>query len=46
MNQYFDIELLPEAVEFLENLNSKEREKIYDNIKKRNSLTTRNFSKN
>jgi len=34
MKQYFDIELLPEAVEFLENLDSKAREKIYYNIKK------------
>jgi phage-related protein len=30
----FDIELLPEAVEFLENLDDKTREKIYYNIKK------------
>lgn len=30
----FDIELLPEAIEFLEKLNDKTREKIYYNIKK------------
>ena len=30
----FDIELLPEAIEFLENLDEKSREKIYYNIKK------------
>ena len=34
MKQNFAIELLPEAVEFLENLDSKAREKIYYNIKK------------
>ncbi|WP_445735576.1 type II toxin-antitoxin system RelE/ParE family toxin [Mariniflexile sp.] len=34
MKQNFEIELLPEAVEFLENLDSKAREKIYYNIKK------------
>lgn len=30
----FDIEFLPEAVDFLENLDEKAREKIYYNIKK------------
>jgi mRNA-degrading endonuclease RelE of RelBE toxin-antitoxin system len=30
----FDVELLPDAVEFLEKLDSKAREKIYYNIKK------------
>ena len=34
MKPNFDIELLPEAVEFLENLDNKSREKIYYNIKK------------
>lgn len=34
MKPNFDIELLPEAVEFLENLDDKTREKIYYNIKK------------
>lgn len=34
MNPNFNIELLPEAIEFLENLDDKSREKIYYNIKK------------
>lgn len=34
MKQNFAIELLPEAIEFLENLDNKTREKIYYNIKK------------
>jgi phage-related protein len=34
MKPNFDIELLPEAVEFLDNLEDKTREKIYYNIKK------------
>lgn len=34
MKPNFDIELLPEAVEFLENLDEKVREKIYYNLKK------------
>lgn len=34
MKPNFEIELLPEAVEFLENLDTKAREKIYYNIKK------------
>jgi phage-related protein len=34
MKQNFEIELLPEAVEFLNKLGDKEREKIYYNIKK------------
>ncbi len=34
MKPNFDIELLPEAVEFLENLDEKAREKIYYNMKK------------
>ena len=34
MQQNFDVELLPEAIEFLENLDEKTREKIYYNIKK------------
>lgn len=34
MKPNFEIELLPEAVEFLENLEDKTREKIYYNIKK------------
>lgn len=34
MKHNFEIELLPEAIEFLENLDDKTREKIYYNIKK------------
>lgn len=34
MKPNFEIELLPEAIEFLENLDDKAREKIYYNIKK------------
>jgi len=34
MKQNFDIELLPEGVEFLETLDEKTREKIYYNIRK------------
>lgn len=34
MKLYFEVELLPEAIDFLENLDDKTREKIYYNIKK------------
>ncbi|MCO5237025.1 MAG: type II toxin-antitoxin system RelE/ParE family toxin [Chitinophagaceae bacterium] len=34
MKPNFDIELLPEAIEFLDNIDDKAREKIYYNIKK------------
>ncbi|MCY7420558.1 MAG: type II toxin-antitoxin system RelE/ParE family toxin [Chitinophagaceae bacterium] len=34
MKANFDIELLPEAIEFLDTLDDKTREKIYYNIKK------------
>ena len=34
MKPNFEIELLPEAIEFLENIDDKTREKIYYNIKK------------
>lgn len=34
MKQNFKVELLPEAVDFLEKLDTKSREKIYYNIKK------------
>ncbi|MEX2569337.1 MAG: type II toxin-antitoxin system RelE/ParE family toxin [Cyclobacteriaceae bacterium] len=34
MKPKFDVELLPEAIEFIENLDDKTREKIYFNIKK------------
>lgn len=39
MKPNFDIELLPEAVDFLENLDDKTREKIYYNIKKAQLVT-------
>jgi phage-related protein len=39
MKPNFEIELLPEAVEFLESLNDKAREKIYYNIKKAQLVT-------
>jgi len=35
----FEIDLLPEAIEFLENLDDKTREKIYYNIKKSQFVT-------
>lgn len=34
MKPSFDVELLPEAIDFLESLDDKTREKIYYNIKK------------
>lgn len=34
MKQNFEIELLPDAVEFLENLGPKTRDKIYYNMRK------------
>lgn len=34
MKAFFEIELLSDAIEFLENLDSKTREKIYYNLKK------------
>jgi phage-related protein len=34
MKKNFEIELLPEAIDFLENLDEKAREKIYYNLKK------------
>jgi phage-related protein len=34
MKPKFDVELLPEAVDFLESLDSKTREKVYYNIRK------------
>ena len=39
MKPNFDIELLPEAIDFLENLDDKTREKIYYNIKKAQLVT-------
>ena len=34
MKQIFEVEFLPKAVEFLENLDDKTRDKVYYNIKK------------
>jgi phage-related protein len=34
MSSYFEIELLPQAVEFLDSLDEKAREKIYFNMRK------------
>jgi hypothetical protein len=34
MNSDFEIELLPEVIEFLDDLDEKAREKIYFNIRK------------
>ena len=34
MKQFFEVDLLPKAVEFLENLDEKTREKMYYNIRK------------
>ncbi|MDY3548986.1 type II toxin-antitoxin system RelE/ParE family toxin [Riemerella anatipestifer] len=45
MKLNFDIELLPEAVEFLENLDDKSREKIYYNIKKAQFVTDKELFK-
>ncbi len=39
MKPNFDVELLPEAVEFLERLDDKAREKIYYNIRKAQLVT-------
>jgi len=38
MKTNFDIELLPEAIEFIENLDDKTREKIFYNMKKSQSI--------
>ena len=45
MNPNFDIELLPEAIEFLELLDDKTREKIYFNIKKAQFVIDNDFFK-
>jgi hypothetical protein len=39
MKPNFEVELLPEAIEFLETCDDKTREKIYYNIKKAQFLT-------
>ena len=45
MKQKFEVELLPEAVEFLNKLDQKAREKIYFNIKKAQFITDNNLFK-
>jgi len=45
MKANFEIELLPEAVDFLERLDEKARVKIYYNIKRHNSLMIKSFLK-
>lgn len=39
MKTHFEVEFLPDAVQFLENLDDKAREKIYYNIKKSQVVT-------
>lgn len=46
MKTKFNIELLPEAVEFLEKLDDKTREKIYYNIKKAQFVNDNELFKN
>ncbi len=41
----FEIELLPEAIKFLENLDDKTREKIYYNLKKSQFVNDKEFFK-
>ena len=45
MKSNFEVELLPEAVEFLESLDDKTREKIYYNIKKAQVVTDKELFK-
>lgn len=45
MNPNFEIELLPEAIDFLENLDEKAREKVYYNIKKSQFIIDNNLFK-
>ncbi|WP_461116149.1 hypothetical protein [Spirosoma jeollabukense] len=46
MGQKFIVELLPDAVEFLENLDDKAREKIYFNIRKAQYINDSELFKN
>lgn len=46
MKPNFNIELLPEAIDFLENLDDKTREKIFFNIKKVQLLNDGELFKN
>lgn len=45
MDKYFDVIFLEQALEFLEKLDLKTRQKIYYNVDKPNSDSTRNCSK-
>lgn len=45
MKPNFEIELLPEAIDFLENLDDKTRQKIYYNIKKSQFVNDRELFK-
>ncbi len=45
MKQNFEVVLLPEAIEFLESLDDKTREKIYYNIKKSQYLNEKELFK-
>ena len=45
MKLNFEIDLLPDAVEFLENLDDKAREKIFYNIKKAQSVNDKELFK-
>ena len=38
MKQFFEVDLLPKAAEFLDNLDEKTREKVYYNIRKSQSI--------
>ncbi len=45
MKRNFEVELLPEAIDFLENLDEKTRDKIYYNIKKAQFLNDKELFK-
>jgi len=46
MKQIFEVEFLPKAVEFLENLDEKIREKVYYNIRKSQFVRDNELFKN
>jgi hypothetical protein len=46
MKPNFDVELLPEAIRFLDNLDDKAREKYITTSRKLNLQMTKNFFKN
>ena len=45
MKRNFEVALLPEAIDFLESIDEKTREKIYYNIKKSQFVTDSNLFK-